>query len=237
LGNGTRITLSSSGHLRVDDLSSTRRFSLFSGRLQAHVAKLAPGERFVVSTPDSEVEVRGTVFTVTVEDQPSSCRDSASSSAVHVSEGAVWVHSGDKQIVLQPGDTWVTPCLDQRIDHATASEAAARTPAAVPSPAAQSIRSGAHRPAAVRATSIAAPAPAQKELPLASGNPTPPASVSRLAEQNDLFSAAMAAERHGQHDLALRKLDELVTRYPGGPLSESARAEQQRILSAQAPPR
>jgi TolA-binding protein len=53
-----------------------------------------------------------------------------------------------------------------------------------------------------------------------------------LAEQNDLFSAAMAAERQGQHELALRKLDELVERYPGGPLSESARAQRQRILSA-----
>jgi hypothetical protein len=58
-------------------------------------------------------------------------------------------------------------------------------------------------------------------------------SVSRLSEQNDLFSAAMAAERHGQHDLALRKLDDLIVHYPGGPLSESARAERQRILAAQ----
>ena len=78
--NGTRITLSSSAHLHVFELGITRRFSLSSGQLQAHVAKLGQGERFVVSTPDSEVEVRGTVFTVEVDSSPSRCRDSASSS-------------------------------------------------------------------------------------------------------------------------------------------------------------
>jgi hypothetical protein len=69
-------------------------------------------------------------------------------------------------------------------------------------------------------------------LSLASARPAstvPPASVSHLAEQNDLFSAAMAAERRGNSTTALRKLDELIARYPGGPLSESARAERQRI--------
>ena len=241
-GNGTRITLSSSGHLRIDDLGSTRRFSLLSGRLQAHVAKLAQGERFVVSTPDSEVEVRGTVFTVEVGSPPPLCRDSASSSTVHVSEGAVWVRSGDKQVVLQPGETWGTPCPDPQTVHATAAESAERAPVTAPGPRDTSIRSGAHKPAAARVTSMFAPAPGQKELPVVPGveparkdSPAPPESVSRLAEQNDLFSAAMAAERQGQHDLALRKLDELITHYPSGPLSESARAERQRILSAQAP--
>src|ERR1017187_391296 len=101
--NGTRITLSSSANLRIDDLGATRHFSLFRGSVQAQVAKLGQGERFVVSTPDSEVEVRGTVFTVTVESSPSRCRGSAGNSIVHVSEGAVWVRSGDKQVVLQPG--------------------------------------------------------------------------------------------------------------------------------------
>jgi hypothetical protein len=228
--NGTRITLSSSARLRVDDLGTTRRFSLSSGQLQAHVTKLGQGDRFIVSTPDSEVEVRGTVFTVTVDSSPSRCRDSTSSSTVSVSEGAVWVRSGDKQVVLQPGDSWVTPCYEPRN---TAAEVAGRAPVVMPSQAGTSVRAPVHKVA--RVTSMAAPVPDQMESPTAPGiapNPAPAPSVSRLAEQNDLFSAAMTAERQGQHDLALRKLDELVTRYPGGPLSESARAERQRILSA-----
>ena len=96
------------------------------------------------------------------------------------------------------------------------------------------------KPAAARMPSTVAPAAVPRESPLVpaaasapSERPTEAASVSRLSEQNDLFSAAMAAERQGQHDLALRKLDDLIAHYPGGPLSESARAERQRILAAQ----
>jgi ferric-dicitrate binding protein FerR (iron transport regulator) len=229
--NGTRITLSSSAHLRVDALGSTRRFSLTSGQLQAHVAKLGQGERFVVSTPDSEVEVRGTVFTVAV-DSPPRCRDSVSSSTVSVSEGAVWVRSGDKQVVLQPGESWATPCYEPR---SPAPETAVRAPVVMPGHMDPAQRSVIHKATPARVTSTAAPTPSQRELapsiePMRT--PVPAPSASRLAEQNDLFSAAMAAERQGQHELALRKLDELVERYPGGPLSESARAQRQRILSA-----
>jgi TolA-binding protein len=60
----------------------------------------------------------------------------------------------------------------------------------------------------------------------------PPVEVSRLAEQNDLFSAAMAAEWRGQYAAALHKLDELIFRFPNGPLTESAHGERRRILSA-----
>jgi len=232
--NGTRITLSSSAQLRVDDLGFTRRFSLSSGRLHAHVAKLGQGERFIVSTPDSEVEVRGTEFTVTVDNAPSRCRDTASSTTVYVSEGAVWVRSGDKQVVLQPGESWAKPCYES---HNTATEVAAPAAGVMPSPLGPSVRTAVHKVAAARVTSASVPTEGQQELPVAPSlepplSPAPPAAVSRLAEQNDLFSAALAAERQGQHDLALRKLDELVTRYPDGPLSESARAERQRILPA-----
>ena len=236
-GNGTRITLSSSAHLRVDDLGSTRRFSLFGGHLQAHVAKLGQGERFVVSTPHGEVEVRGTVFTVAVESPPSWCRDLASGSTVRVSEGAVWVRSGDKQVVLQPGETWATPCPPPQ----AMPETAEPTPVAASSSAAASVRPGLHKgatkvarmaePVLGQSPSLVAPAPVPVLVPI--DKPVPSPSFSRLAEQNDLFSAAMAAERQGQHDLALRKLDELITHYPSGPLSESARVERQRILAAQ----
>jgi len=41
----------------------------------------------------------------------------------------------------------------------------------------------------------------------------------------------MVAERQGQHAVALYKLDELIVRFPDGPLTESARGERQRIRS------
>jgi ferric-dicitrate binding protein FerR (iron transport regulator) len=237
LSNGTRVALSSSSNLRVDDLGSTRRFSLFGGQLQAHVAKLRPGERFIVSTPDSEVEVRGTVFTVAVNGPSPACRDSVGGSTVHVSEGAVWVRSGNQQVVLHPGESWSTPCLEPQAVHAV--ETAERAPPAAGSTA-LSVRAGRQKAAGPRVTSTAAPAPSQKEWPVAAAlapprTDTSVSPASRLADQNDLFSAAMSAERQGQHDLALRKLDELVTRFPSGPLSESAHVERQRILSAKSP--
>ncbi len=254
--NGTRITLSSSANLRVDNLGSMRRFSLFHGSLHAHVTKLLRGERFVVSTPDSEVEVRGTVFTVTVESSPERCRGSTSQSSVHVSEGAVWVRSEDRQVVLYPGESWSTPCLELGKAEESAAETAA--PALVPGPESASVRSETHKPTAVRvagrvsrilepnesplappAAAVAPPAPGPGEslpapgaAPALSAKPAQPAPISRLAEENDLFTSALDAERQGQHDLALRRLDDLIARYPGGPLNESARAERQRILSA-----
>ena len=233
-GNGTRMTLSLSARLRVDDVGSTRRLSILGGQLQAQVAKLAPGERFVVSIPEGEVEVRGTVFTVAVERPPSWCRNLASGSTVRVSEGAVWVRSGDREVVLQPGEIWSTPCPALRATHA--AETAERLPP--PSSPVTSVRAGARKTSTPRAPGTAAPVLGQNPSPVAlapalANTQTSPGPVSRLAEQNDLFSGAMAAERQGQHDLALRKLDELITHYPSGPLSESARVERQRILAAQ----
>ena len=233
--NGTRITLSSAAHLRVDALGATRRFSLLSGHFQAHVAKLGQGERFVVSTPDSEVEVRGTVFTVAVEGPSSTCRDKASRSTVSVSEGAVWVRSGDKQVVLRPGESWSTPCQGSQGAALPATARAEPMPSVAPSPIAEPVRARTHRSATSKVARVTGQVLDQEELspaPALAPSLASPSSVSRLAQQNDLFSAAMAAERAGQHELALRKLDELTARYPSGPLGESARAERQRILMA-----
>jgi ferric-dicitrate binding protein FerR (iron transport regulator) len=53
--NGTKLALTPASDLRIDEVGPTRRFFLFSGGVQARVAKLGRGERFVVDTPDSEV--------------------------------------------------------------------------------------------------------------------------------------------------------------------------------------
>jgi hypothetical protein len=56
-------------------------------------------------------------------------------------------------------------------------------------------------------------------------------SPSQLAAQNDLFAQASAAEREGRTADALARLQELVAKYPSGPLAESAAAERMTILS------
>lgn len=236
-GNGTRISLAPSSRLRVDTLGKTRRFSLLNGQIQAHVAKLASGERFIVNTPSSEVEVRGTVFSVNVAGPTSACR--RETTTVEVSEGAVWVKAQDKQVVLHPGERWAVPCAEPTGAPAPQPGAATESPS-VPataepaSPVGHSVARKLAPRASARSLEAAAPSASlapPTESPRAE-RPTPPASASRLAEQNDLLSSAMSAERLGQHDLALRRLDLLIERFPSSPLLETARAERQRILSA-----
>jgi hypothetical protein len=119
------------------------------------------------------------------------------------------------------------------------AETAERAPVVPADSASALVRHGTHKPG-TRVTSMALPALPALPVLGQSASPVAPApdslgtvSLSRLAEQNDLFSAAMAAERQGQHDLALHQLDDLIARFPSGPLNESARAERQRILAAQ----
>jgi ferric-dicitrate binding protein FerR (iron transport regulator) len=234
--NGTRVTLSAAGRLRVDELAATRRFSLHRGHLEAHVAKLGQGERFVVDTPDAEVEVRGTVFGIAVA-AAGDCPGLAVRSRVAVSEGAVWVRLGASQVLLKPGQSWASPCPDS-----PAAEAETRPSAssATPSGAARAMPSThppVHHAAAARPHTPSVPNEVAAALP---PQLAPPAEVpvhreSHLAEQNGLFSSAIASEHQGDHATALRKLDDLIQRFPAGPLAESARAERQRILSAQPP--
>ncbi len=233
--NGTRVIVSAAGRLRVDELASTRRFSLQSGRLQAQVAKLGRGERFVIDTPDAEVEVRGTVFGISVE-ASEGCRGLTNRSTVAVSEGAVWVRSGTAQVLLHPGESWTSPCPDTPTTEAAGPEVLPTvngTSVAVsrPEPRAAGRRTPAARPPLQldHAAAVAPPLPA----PPAPGEaPAPVRRESSLAEQNNLFTAAMAAEHQGDHATALGKLDQLIERFPTGPLLQSARAERERILSA-----
>jgi hypothetical protein len=231
LAGGTRITLSGATQVRVDELGSTRRFSLAKGHLSAQVAKLGPHERFLIDTPDAQVEVRGTSFTVDVEQSGPACGGRTASS-VAVSEGTVWVRSGGRHNELHAGASWRTSCADEVSDGtarpAEAGQSAAGRRRAVHAPA--PTRSGvASEPTSPRLPAVLGPVPA----PASSAAPPPPRPVSSLAEQNNLLSAAMAAERRGEWEVALRRLGELLDRYPDGPLVETARAERQRILQAQ----
>jgi hypothetical protein len=237
--NGTRLALSRAGRLRVDAVGRLRRFLLLRGQVEAEVARLVPPERFIVDTPDAEVEVRGTRFSVAHSDASADCASTKPRSAVVVREGTVWVRSGGREVVLGAGESWTAPCaglatepggqapaVDRRASADTAAPTATPERPAVRRP---SVGSPSERRASV--PSVAAP----MRVPPA-GSPEPDRPTSNLAEQNDLLSAAMAAERAGEHELALRKLDQLLTRFPDGPLSETAHIERQRIRAVEARP-
>ncbi len=218
LGRGTTLAVAGASQVRVMEAGRTRRFMLLHGRVDASVAKLRPHERLLVSAPDSEVEVRGTRFTVKVTPAPAGCLGPSQRSTVDVQEGTVWVRSQNQEKMLTGGQSFTRPCAPP--------SSVAAPPARAPAPAA-------HEPPRKPRASAAAPHP-RSPVP---GTSRPPAEIpepeSRLAEQNDLLSSAMAAARAGQHQQALRRLDDLLARFPASPLAETARVERQRIKAAQ----
>jgi hypothetical protein len=202
LSTGTRLGLPGAGELELTELGAIQRFTLRTGRVRADVAKLAPGQRFVVVTRDSEIEVRGTSFEASVEAQPA-C-PGGTTTRVRVLEGVVTVRHAGGEDAVRAGSAWRAAC------DTDAPPAAA---AVMPQP--RVVRRG-----------VAAVEQIESGAGVA-----PPLSSSTLAAQNELFAAALAARRDGDLPAARQRLDELLTRFPFGPLAESARAERRRLTS------
>lgn len=92
------------------------------------------------------------------------------------------------------------------------------------------------RPAGIRPSAGAAQG-AKTTSERSSFSPAPSASVdaprkSDLSLQNDLFRQATEARARGDVAVAIKRFDELLARYPGGPLAETAFVERMRTLSA-----
>jgi ferric-dicitrate binding protein FerR (iron transport regulator) len=204
LDTGTQLQIGGSSRARVTALGSLQRFDLEAGTLEAHVAKLVPGDRFLIATADTEVEVKGTRFQVAWAAEASSCAPYVRTRVV-VHEGVVAVRFAGGEVHVAAGSAW------------PACAPAAPLPAAPPSPARAS-----HRHPARPAVAAAAPAPVPA--------PAPALDPSTLAEQNGLFAAALAARRRGDAGEAVRWLDRLISRHPEGQLADSARAERRRLL-------
>ncbi len=214
--NGSRVTLGGSARVRVVEQSQRKRFALEAGTFTAQVAKLGANERFVVATPDSEIEVRGTVFHVSIVPPDASCGGGTPTRLV-VDEGVVVVrHAGANEVRVAAGERWPTCASPSPPTSASSTMAASMQVAAATS----------EMPAS--ATTVRASGAPHAS---AHGAPSPEAS-SRLAEQNDLFEEAMRAKRSGDLTGALVKLDRLRATYPSGPLVENAEVERMRILAS-----
>ena len=216
LRTGTRLRLGGGGRLAVVELGNRQRMLLQAGRLWARVAPLSSGQRFVVATADAEVEVHGTSFEVTVLPRAQSCR--GVTTAIRVFEGVVTVEQpGGRRWRLLPGERWPSDCSSPALD-AAASVGSMAPPRAIAAPPPRTRPDSAPR----RGTIPVAPRRAASSLPGADA-------ASTLAEQNDLFAAAMKARRRGDLAEARRRLDHLLARYPFGALAESARTERARL--------
>ncbi len=217
---GTELELAEQGAVEIAENGRTQAFRLVRGALHAKVAKLADGQRFLVRTADLEVEVRGTRFSVSVA-EPAACAGGVTT-RVHVEEGLVVVRaSGVAEVGVAAGQSW-PPC-------ATTIQASApsSTPSSTPSN---------DRPVVAERPSLPlkpGPTPAATHTPPPAPAPEPGSS---LAEQNTLYERALGQRRAGARAEAVATLEQLLARYPAGPLAESASAERMRLLAKQGSP-
>ena len=104
-------------------------------------------------------------------------------------------------------------------------------PAATPATHAGSPRRNRNRVRRFPTPAPALPSSDSKPSPSAlSRKPHAPVSAAALAEQNRLFSVAVAASRRGDDARAVALIDELLARYPASPLLPEARVERFRAL-------
>lgn len=105
---GTSLELDG-GDLSVVDESALQRFDLHSGAVVATVVHLVPGRRFVIGTPDADVEVHGTKFRVTVVPPADACAD-GSRTRVSVTERVVVVRTHGHEDRVAAGTSWPSAC-------------------------------------------------------------------------------------------------------------------------------
>jgi ferric-dicitrate binding protein FerR (iron transport regulator) len=207
LSTGTSLEVEPAGSIEVVGPDPGQRFSLVRGAVRADVAKIRPGQRFVIATPDIEVEVRGTAFRLSAGGAEASCEGRVRS-RLEVFEGVVAVRRGDTVKLVAGGGVWP--------DCPAAVETAVRPPgsaAPAPAPPARAHRTEKAPPVAP-ATTLVDPG-------------------STLAEENDLYGRALMARRRGDRQTALDTFLELERRFPSSHLSESAMVARMRLIAGQ----
>jgi hypothetical protein len=219
LHTGSRLVVEHGSDVLIDRADQLQRFALDRGSLRADVAKLHKGERFVISTADTEVEVRGTSFRVWVASPDPTC-SVLSQTRVAVYEGVVRIRHGAHEVEIARGGYW-PDCGQPLAASATAPHAVAEQPT-MP-------RSSRESPRPIRLRSVPMPVPAESAAPAVEETPAP---ASTLAAQNQLFRGANTAARSGQIRAALAMYQRLETLYPDGPLAEPSLVERFRLLKS-----
>ncbi len=204
---GVQVELGRETRVGLDALAASQKdakLRLVEGSVRCSVPPLGKTGSFSVITPDTEVIVHGTKFTVEVPDAeaPATC--------VRVQEGKVEVRHGAGAVFLGPGQFW--GCDRDEASEPELTESEEETAAAKPEPIARN-----------RAVAAA--------LPRAKANPEPPKApkTGTLAEETRLMSLALSAERKGQRTKARRLYSEIVNEYPDSPLAPDAKRGLSRV--------
>lgn len=202
LASRSSLLLERATALRVIASAQTERFALERGAMSAHVAKLDTGRRFIVDTPDAEIEVRGTRFALRVLERAEAC-GAGSRTRLEVSEGIVEVRASGVVSRVLGGQSWPSGCATLPPNRASAESASPLAEPATPPV----------RPSERSVTQV------------------PSVGTSALTQQNDLFAAGVALRRQGDLSGALRAYQELIAQFPNSPLAENAMVESMRLLA------
>lgn len=224
LSTGTELAVEHDTSLEFESAGPIQRFFLSQGVLQAKVAKLRDGQRFVVRTPDAEVEVRGTAFRVSIVEPDANCANGART-RVSVSEGLVEIRGAGASTYIHPGETWPAGCAPSpasALSAASATDSAHPIATALASPTARPKQSD-------HAVSIASEQEASEPAH------RPAKEISSIAQQNELFAEATAARQQGDSARAVSSFEQLIARYPASPLAESAAVQRMVLLASMNP--
>ena len=112
---GTSVALGEGADVTVGGDGGSAVLQLAGGVVDLHVAKLGAGQRFVVNTPDAEVEVRGTHFRVAVAAPDPACGGGTTTRVV-VTEGVVVVRHAGAESRVAAGERWPSACADESAD-------------------------------------------------------------------------------------------------------------------------
>jgi hypothetical protein len=173
--SGTHVNIDEGGDVTVIDEGATQILSLAGGALKADVAKLKPGERFLVRTDDAEIEVHGTSFRVARVSPDSTC-GAGTRTRLNVFEGVVTIRSAGTETRVTPGGSWPADCSEHPM-----------TPPAAPAPVIRPVTTSSARSDATLEH------PASPALPGVAASPGGPG----LAAAKRSFSAA--GDRIGPH--------------------------------------
>lgn len=198
------VEIAPATQLRVASVSpNEERLQLVIGRVELRVEPRADQRRVVVvQTPDSEVVVHGTVFSVAYDSQSGIGR-----TQVQVEEGAVSVRNGSQFAMLTHGQQWASGAKS----------------APVPAPEPVVIE-------APKAESRAEP-PSRSRLGSRKARAVEARDPSTLAEENRLFLLAVEARNRGDDRAAVELFAGMLAKYPTGKLAEEARIERMRALT------
>ena len=210
LGEASRLSLPKTTAGQALLAQAHEQIGLSDGIVAVKVPHLTQGRTFAVKTPDAEVTVHGTAFTVEVgefvsADAPlrsgSHAADANITTRVRVTEGVVSVTNGGREVFVRAGMQWISPHAEPV---ATAPERATPVTSVAPPPSAAS-------------TSF-------------NGSPVQKAAASSLAEQTKLLESAMNASAKGDFASAISELNDLRRRYPASGLDQERRVQLFRAL-------